>query len=588
MRLTVAEASFLPLLKNSGGGVFAGLRSGGPGGGEKPKVVIPSVNLSQQAQKLARARVGAGEKRLASHPFVAVTLERPRPWQGLLIGHTNTEYATQAPMAAAAPQEQQAFLFYAPQIDVGQAHLRFELFHETSTSAAARIRLDSRYTKFGSVADHPDASKDVEAWLPLLDRDGQPTGRLLVRVGLFASASTVGSTTASSTSSIYGSGVGGGPVDLISFDGQEAALSPPAAPVPTLSPTPSDAVASADHAAAANRRACYEWTRQAGFSGKAPRECDVFTGAGATGGTERVHVRYPLDWLKQHIDSLAKDLSVLQSALRLSEQAAAEGRGFRSSEHKVTPELQGVATNVHSQTFVLADMGALLAAGVGAGALADGAAATATAAAAGAKFHVYDLVSAGAPTAHALGFHAGGLVSQQQAMARLQREMAALDQQIQGLVGAQGTYVYAYEGARLDDDDVHAECIGIGKTHVDSLPSTHHHRPVPPHGQRRGALPAAAGQAADVRGHARQDDRPPHPVRIAGPRHRHDLLGDQAGRHAHGTRGPDAGGAHGGRNGEGRLPGLLPGAHLHDRQGARECSECVVTVPVFHSIISPY
>ncbi len=43
------------------------------------------------------ARAGAGTV-VASHPFVAVTLEKPRPQLGLLVGHTNTEYGTQAPV----------------------------------------------------------------------------------------------------------------------------------------------------------------------------------------------------------------------------------------------------------------------------------------------------------------------------------------------------------------------------------------------------------------------------------------------------------------------------------------------------------
>ena len=142
VRLTVAAASDLPLLKEPGTEDHAALPGGKAGANNKL--------LLQQAQKLA-ARAGAGgkgsqgEKGLpASHPLVAVTLERPRPALGLLVGHTNTEYATQAPvfgtnahaklcphggrsreafvaagatrLAPAGPGQGQAFLFYAPKV----------------------------------------------------------------------------------------------------------------------------------------------------------------------------------------------------------------------------------------------------------------------------------------------------------------------------------------------------------------------------------------------------------------------------------------------------------------------------------------
>jgi hypothetical protein len=46
---------------------------------------------------------------------------------------------------------------------------------------------------------------------------------------------------------------------------------------------------------------------------------------------------------------LQQQLTWLQSSLRLWETAASEGRGFRSSDLKVTPELQGVPINLHAQ-----------------------------------------------------------------------------------------------------------------------------------------------------------------------------------------------------------------------------------------------
>ena len=579
VRLTVVEATGLPPLRDDGGGDanndFAGLRkgpgagrnsgvgdngSGGGGGGSgggKPSRLLPSVVLGQQAQKLAGVRApppsactggGSGGERAAApaaaHPFVAVTLERPRPQVGLLVGHTNTEYGTQAPAfgrnsqpktcphggkpreafvaagatkllpAAAGGMVQQqppAFLFYAPQVrtsnterrgshthtpprqaNVDKTHLRFEVFHETPASshtaqlaATGRALLDGRHAKPGPMADHPDASQDGEAWLPLLDKDGQPAGRLLMRVALF-SVPSPSTTTAAATSSSSSCSNVSGPVDLLSFD---SAPLPPPAPVTVKPPAPSmptPAPAPAPPAAADVTAACYEWTRQAGFSGKPLRACDIFTGAAAAGGggSDRAQLRYPLEWLKLHIDSLGTELGVLQAALRLWEQAAADGRGFRSSEHKVSPELQGVATNVHSQTFVLADLGPLLAGGLPPSALVGGDApssnnnggsaaaasssprspagtdllsgglatdqqhppppatpaspsATATAAATKHRLHYYyDLISAGAPTAHALGFRAGGLMSHHAEMAALQREMLALDAQVQALVGA--------------------------------------------------------------------------------------------------------------------------------------------------------
>jgi hypothetical protein len=62
-----------------------------------------------------------------------------------------------------------------------------------------------------------------------------------------------------------------------------------------------------------------------------------------------VQLRWPLPWLRQHIDSLRYQAESLQEAVRLWEQANNEGRGFRSSALKTLKELQGVPINVHSQ-----------------------------------------------------------------------------------------------------------------------------------------------------------------------------------------------------------------------------------------------
>lgn len=144
VRLTVVEASALPPLKDTqvqgASDDYAGLKGTGTGG----KKILPSVNLRPVG---GGGGVSGGEKeRVASHPFVAVTLERPRPLVGLLVGHTNTEYGTQAPVfgrnaqvkacphggklreafvpagaarvvaTGAGVAGQQAFLFYAPKV----------------------------------------------------------------------------------------------------------------------------------------------------------------------------------------------------------------------------------------------------------------------------------------------------------------------------------------------------------------------------------------------------------------------------------------------------------------------------------------
>lgn len=62
-----------------------------------------------------------------------------------------------------------------------------------------------------------------------------------------------------------------------------------------------------------------------------------------------MQLRYPPEWIKAHIVHLQQQLTWLQSSLRLWETAASEGRGFRSSDLKVTPELQGVPINLHAQ-----------------------------------------------------------------------------------------------------------------------------------------------------------------------------------------------------------------------------------------------
>ena len=60
-------------------------------------------------------------------------------------------------------------------------------------------------------------------------------------------------------------------------------------------------------------------------------------------------LRYPLEWMRAHIDWLGKEISELQDAYRIWDQAAIQGKGFRSSEFKTVKELQAVPTNVHSQ-----------------------------------------------------------------------------------------------------------------------------------------------------------------------------------------------------------------------------------------------
>ena len=376
VRLSVVGASDLPLSKeDTPASDYAGLGGGGKGG--KDRVKLP--NVSQQAQKLAA--MGGNKaaqdkiKTLPCHPFVAITLEKPSPQMGLLIGHTNTEYGTQAPLfgsnvnfklcphngrpceafsahgaARLRPPLQvlqaPAFLFYAHgKEEVNKASLCFEVFQEggrdggVSFSASARLFLDARYQKLGAMEESPQASGDAEAWLPLLDKEGNPAGRLLVRVAIFASAgaATAAATTATAATDDFG------------FTKEVQGPSVPPPPLKSI------------------QLACYEWMGQAGFSGRPPREGDFFSSSSSSATTtddissssSKVQLSYPLDWIQRHIASLSQELAVFQTSLRLWEQAANDGRGFRSSEHKMTKELQGVPTNVHSQTFVLADMRSL-------------------------------------------------------------------------------------------------------------------------------------------------------------------------------------------------------------------------------------
>ncbi len=456
VRLSVVEAKELPLLKEDAAATecYAGFGAGkGKGGGG---------GLAQKAQKLA-ARSGnkaAQEKVNATpcHPFVAVTLDKPTPQEmGVLVGHTNTEYGTQAPVFGSGatvklcphgrprehfgaqgaarlrqpphsglqhPAPLPSFLFYAhKEEDVDKASLRFEVFYETERAgsaqftASARLLLDSKYLKGGAMEDSPHATGDTEAWLPLLDKEGNAAGRLLVRVAIFASANA-------SSSVVSPASAGAAAPDFLAPPLLEETEGPSA-------PPPLEVI----------QRSCYEWMKQAGFSAKPPREGDVFDsnddGVAET-PTTKVQPRYPLEWIRRHMDSLTQELQVLQASLRLWEQAANDGRGFRSSEHKMTEELQGVPTNVHSQTFVVADLrgtgddSAPSSSASSVGPVQDllpGLSTTATtSSSATTKHFYYDLVSTGAPTAHALGFRRGGLLSHHMEMATLQKEMVALDQ----------------------------------------------------------------------------------------------------------------------------------------------------------------
>ena len=106
----------------------------------------------------------------------------------------------------------------------------------------------------------------------------------------------------------------------------------------------------------------------------------------------------------------------------------------------MVPELQGVPTNVHSQTFVVIDAKSLGSMSTSAAPavvndLLSGGSSSKAGPSAGASSikNYYDLISCGAPTAHALGFRRGGLLSHQLEMAALQKDMLSDDEAMKAL-----------------------------------------------------------------------------------------------------------------------------------------------------------
>ena len=60
-----------------------------------PQRVTPQAQ-TVISQRLVRSK--SPERAINCHSFVAVSLQKPRPQVGVLIGHTNTEYSSQNPV----------------------------------------------------------------------------------------------------------------------------------------------------------------------------------------------------------------------------------------------------------------------------------------------------------------------------------------------------------------------------------------------------------------------------------------------------------------------------------------------------------
>ncbi|KAG5188437.1 hypothetical protein JKP88DRAFT_253471 [Tribonema minus] len=137
---------------------------------------------------------------------------------------------------------------------------------------------------------------------------------------------------------------------------------------------------------------CYEWMRHIGKGGDM---IDIQTLAHMYEETE-----YPLAWCEAHARAVGQQAAMIARVGKLYTQMMQDQRTFRGSQEKKNKDLQFIATNLHAQIW-------------------------STLPAPGSTVVHFDMTTTGAPSAHALGFKHGGLVSLEGALSALKRRVMA-------------------------------------------------------------------------------------------------------------------------------------------------------------------